>query len=254
MKESINFSFDGIASEDMGVYIVNENGGLFEENFLPSRSIIETKVSNRLKPYFNRVESKPLEFTLNFFIEEWKDRDGIRQVARWLFQDYYKPLIFESNPDRIFYAMVQGDSTLLHNGRKEGYVRLNIRCNSPYSYSHPTIIEDIDSADLSTNVLNSGDLPVFPKFWITKTTSNGNISITHEDTGETLTIKNLVKGEEVYINNEDEELISDMEMLGVYHFDDHNEVFLQFLEGANHLILNGDFKLAIEYQTIYLAD
>ncbi|MCH4825792.1 distal tail protein Dit [Planococcus halocryophilus] len=254
MRESINFSFDGIASEDMGVYIVHEGGGLFEENFLPNRSIIETKSANRNKPYFQRVESEPLEFELSFFIEQWEDRNNIRQVARWLFKDFYKPLTFESNPDRIFYAIVHSNSSLLHNGRKEGYVKLMVRCDSPYSYSHPTLIEDIESSYSSFSILNSGDVDIKPKMWITKTVSEGNISLTMVESDQTFKLSNLALNEEVFIDNEHEELISNLENLGVYRYSNHNGEWLTFSVDENTLLMQGDFKISIEYQSIYLAD
>src|SRR5690606_18530223 len=97
MREAINFSFDGIASEDMGVHIASTESGLYEEVFLPTREIIEIKIPHRNKPYLQRVELEPLSFPLTIFIHEWQSRDNLRQIARWLYQDFYKPLIFDSN-------------------------------------------------------------------------------------------------------------------------------------------------------------
>ena len=254
MRESINFSFNGISSEDMGVYIAHEGGGLFEENFLPTRSIVETKVAKRDKPYFQRVEYEPLSFTLTIFIEEWKHRDNLRQIAKWLFQEYYQPLQFETNSNRIFYAIVEGDSSLIHNGMKKGYVTLNIRCNSPFSYSKPNLHEGIKGSNGLYKVLNSGDMIIKPKIWITKTVTDGDLSIENENTGQTMTISNLQVNEQVYLNGENEEIVSSLEILNVYRHNDHNDVWLDLEVGDNSLILTGDFILEIEYQLIYLAD
>lgn len=50
-------------------------------------------------------------------------------------QDYYKPFYTVDNPNRIFYCMLEGDSKLVHNGLKQGYITLTMRCDSPYSYT-----------------------------------------------------------------------------------------------------------------------
>lgn len=154
MKQSIQFMYDGISSEDMGVFIAWSDDGLFEENFLPNRQIIEKKIANREKPYFQRVEHEPLSFSLSFAIADWENKDTLRRLARWLFQPYYKPLVFDSNPNRVFYAMFEGDSQLFHNGLNEGYIELNIRCDSPYSYSFEQTKENIELRDINvgTNV------------------------------------------------------------------------------------------------------
>lgn len=157
MQESSHFMYDGLSSKDFGVRIGTTNGGLFEEIFLPSRTIIEKNVSHREKPYLQRVENEPLSFSLGFFIEEWDKPDTLRRIARWLFQPYYKPLIFDANPNRVFYAIVEGDSKLFHNGAKEGYVELNIRCDSPYSYTAEHNVENIQFRGTDDDVLVESD-------------------------------------------------------------------------------------------------
>lgn len=160
MKQSIHFMYDGISSKDMGVFIAWKDDGLFEDNFLPNRKIVEKKIANREKPYFQRVEHEPLSFSLSFAIENWEHRETLRKLARWFFQPHYKPLVFDSNPNRVFYAMFEGDSKLLHNGLNEGYIELNIRCDSPYSYTFEQTKEKMEMSDLNVGVtikLNSSN-------------------------------------------------------------------------------------------------
>ncbi|MEK4025522.1 phage tail protein [Sporosarcina sp. FSL W7-1283] len=158
MQESSHFNFGGISSKEMGVRIATTSKGLFEETFLPTRNIIEKEVTHREKPYLQRVENEPLSFSLGFFIEEWDKPDSLRKIARWLFQSYYKPLIMDANPNRIFYVIFEGDSKLFHNGAKEGYVELNVRADSPYSYTAERNTENIKfrTTDTATIVENSG--------------------------------------------------------------------------------------------------
>ncbi|MCY9758376.1 phage tail family protein [Paenibacillus alvei] len=135
MLEGIHFSYDGVHSVDMGLLNCKIDGGMFEETFLPSRSIVETKVAGRDKPYFQSIEMEPLSFELTFAFENNYTERQIREVARWLFQPYYKPFYTVDNPNRVFYCMVDGDSTLIHNGWKQGYITLTMRCEDAYSYT-----------------------------------------------------------------------------------------------------------------------
>lgn len=261
MREATFFTFDGISSEDMGVRVVNTDGALFEEIFLPRRSIVETQAANREKPYFQRVVNEPLSFPLTFFIYEWQKRDNLRQIARWLFQDYYKPLWFDTNPERIFYGIVEGDSTLLHNGLKEGYITLNIRCDSPYTYSPVQTVDTLESRASNTfnqfTIYNEGGLPTKPKLWITKRLGDGDVAVKNKSTNQTLTIKGLQNNEQVFIDCENEEIISDLQYLNVYHYDNHNDVWIELgvdESAENTLEFIGDFDIKLEYEMIYLAE
>lgn len=135
MLEGINFSYAGEYSTDMGLLNCKLDGGMFEETFLPTRKIQEVKVTGNHNPYFQSIELEPLKFDLTFAFEYYYDEQKIREVARWLMQDYYKPFYTIDNPSRIYYCMIDGDSKLVHNGLKQGYITLTMRCDSPFSYS-----------------------------------------------------------------------------------------------------------------------
>lgn len=255
MRESMQFTYDGVSSEDMGVRIISSGSGLFQETFLPNRTIIETKAAQREKPYFQRVESAPLSFSLSIFIEEWAARDNLRQIARWLFQDYYKPLFFDSNPERIYYAIVEGDSTLTHNGAREGYINLEFRCDSPYTYSPLQHMRDIQVRGSSSLVVhNDGDLPIKFTVSLTKKLPLGDVSIGLLGKGEKMTIKNLQNNEEILIDSENEELISDLQVLNIFRYEDHNGVWLELPVGVSTFDFTGNFDAQIEYEMRYLAD
>lgn len=262
MREATFFTFDNISSEDMGVQVASPNGGLFEEIFLPRRTIIETRTTGKEKPYFQRVVNEPLSFSLTFFIFEWEKRDNLRQIARWLFQDYYKPLWFDTKPERIFYVIVEGDSNLFHNGIKDGYVTLSFRGDSPYTYSPIQTVDTIKSRVLNTSnqfsIFNEGDLPTKAKMWITKRLGKGDVTIKNKDIEnnitQTFTIKNLQLNEKVFIDCDNEEIISDLQYLNIYHYDDHNGIWLELVEGENTLEFVGDFDVELEYEMFYLAE
>ncbi|MCG7406384.1 phage tail family protein [Paenibacillus sp. ACRRX] len=130
------FTYNGISSQTFGIVNVNVSGGLLEEAFAPTRNITEFRIAGRDKPYSQTIQKEPLKFHLTFAFEEGWDTSKIREVTKWLTEvDYYKELSFSTDPERIFYAIVVDDPTLLHNGMNEGYLTLTFRCSSPYSYS-----------------------------------------------------------------------------------------------------------------------
>lgn len=167
--------FDGISSKDMGVVIASPNSGLFEDLFLPNRVIKEVVSAHNEKPYLQKVSHEPLSFPLTIFIPEFKSKSKMRKISRWLFKNYYKPLIFETNPNRIFYAIIEGDSVFKHNGIDDGYVELNVRCDSPYTYTPEYELTNIKfmSSKNRLEIIDNAD--TFPQgtFHNTELTANG---------------------------------------------------------------------------------
>ncbi|MEK4006326.1 phage tail domain-containing protein [Paenibacillus sp. FSL H3-0333] len=140
IRDSLFFSFAGEKSTKYGIYNVNLDGGMQEESFASSAEIIEESIRGRDKPYFQGVTRKPLQFSVNFaFMDTW-DSQKISEVAEWLTSpDYYQELYFTNeigvDPEKIYYAMVVEDATLVHNCLRQGYIKLTFRCDSPYAYS-----------------------------------------------------------------------------------------------------------------------
>lgn len=261
MREAISFIYNGVASEDMGVIIASPNGGLFEEDFLPKRTIIEAKIPYRDNPYHQRVELEPLSFSLTIFISEWKERDNLRQIAKWLYQPYYKPLVFGTNLNRIYYALFEGDSRLFHNGSKDGYITLNVRCNSPYTNSEVKTTDVVSSRIFNPaneeSIYNLGDFEIKPKAWIKKTVSAGDVQIENLSNGQIVKIKGIQNGEEIFIDFNREEIVSSLEYLNVYRHDDHNNVWLTLeneFDGENQLKFTGDFDIHFSYEMKYLME
>lgn len=251
MLESNHFNFNGISSKDMGVQIVNPSGGLYNEVFKANRKIVETNVPGRKAPYFKRVDEEPLSFPLSIWIKDWEKRNSLRSISRWLFQDYYKPLYFESEPGRIFYAMFQGKSDLLHNGLKEGYITLNVRTNAPDTFSPIHTDKFTVNGTRSIQYSNEGDEVIRPYIKL-KMLRAGDISIKNEQNGQTLEVKNLLNEEEVIIDCVNEFIISGFEeRLNRYLFDNHNDVWLDWDLDDAIFTFNGNFNIEFSYEYSY---
>lgn len=251
MIESLYFTYDGKTSTEMGVIqISNVDGGLFDEQFLPSANIVEEKVPGNDVPLFIRKEREPITLPFSILFENELTDDEARKIGRWINQDYYKPLIFNTHPHKIFYAQYVGNPRLLHNGCKQGYATLEMRCNSSCSYS-PVYTKDFD---LSTNpplgttikIENKGDYDISPILYIEKIGDEDFSIVNMSDGGKEMKITGLTNGEKLTIDCETEEIDSDIP--GALRYDSHNDVFLNLTEGVNHLKVYGKCVIKFKYE------
>jgi phage-related protein len=251
IRELVYFTYDGINSQDLGISNISLSDGLYEESLIPDRNIREVKVSKREKPYFQGMEADPLQFDLRFMFDDTWDDAKIKQVAKWLHQDYYKPLCFNDNPNRIFYCIAVGSTSLTHNGLKQGYVKLTMRCNSPYSYS-PKITSTVysftnNSLGSTVTISNNGDLTIYPEIWITKR-SSGDVIIKSDKMASDWEFKftGLGDGEQLYIDNEGQYI--DTGLANVYRYSSFNDNYLKLLTGDNTLTVFGDCDVQFRYE------
>jgi predicted phage tail component-like protein len=251
MIESLYFTYDGIKSSDMGIIQISNATGLFEESFLPSATIVEEKVAGNDKPYYVRTDRESLTLPISILFQNELTDDEARNIGRWLNQDFYKPLIFSDYPDKIYYAKYTGNPRLFHNGLKEGYVTLEMRCNAPYAFS-PVYVDPV--VDLSNNGVNgteitftnNGDYDCSPIIYLEKV-GDGDFSIVNKSDGGTeMSITGLTNGESLTIDCETEEIETDL--VGVYRYNNSNDVFLSLPRGVNYLQVYGKCKIQFKYE------
>lgn len=249
IKEKLYFNFNGKNSKEFNLIHINTSSGMFEDLLVASRSFNEIKPKGSEITYVNNIENTPLEFELNLaFTTDFSDSD-IDNIIRWLYVDYFKPLYFEGAENRIFYCMPSGDSKLTHNGLKQGYFTLTMRCNSAFVYSSIIKSPQYDLSDGSVEtirIFNDGHLDVYPEISILKI-GDGNITITNND--NIFEINNLTNMEDIYINCWKEVIITDA--IGVSHFDDIIGDFPSLKCGVNIFEVTGTCKIQFKYQFKY---
>lgn len=179
IRDSMYFSYAGKKSSDFGIINVTIGDNMMlEEPLASSREILEESIKGSTRPYFQGMKKSPLRFSVSFAFEDRFNTAKIREVARWLTEhDYYQPLYFTNDlgkePEKIYYALVIDEPTLIHNGLQHGYITISFRCDSPYAYSPPISsrvyewkdapyslkIDDFSTHTLErTTIDNSGDL------------------------------------------------------------------------------------------------
>jgi phage-related protein len=249
IKDSLYFSLNNVSCRNFGLMQVNLSGGLFEEQLHANRNIIETKVANNDTPLFHGVEESPLEFDMMIaFEDEFTDND-INDVVLWLFQENYKELIFDNKPDKVFMAMVIGDSNLIHNGLKNGYITLRIRCKSS-NINSPVITTDtyhvVGTQQIVIN--NSGHKDIYPEISITNAT--GEVKIVNETIStDIFKLTDMIVTDDIYINCQKE--IVETGVTGYYIYDRVFGNYPRLIKGINTLKITGNCDIQLRYRLKY---
>jgi predicted phage tail component-like protein len=249
IRESIYFTFAGRNSSDYGIMNISFSTDLYNESFMANRNIKEIVIRGRETPYFQELTKEPKSIQLNFAFEDTWNDDLINEVARWLDVDFYQPLTFSEEPEKVYYVMPTNDSTVTHNGLKQGYLTLTMRCDSPYSYSRTKVTPWYDCTASDTTIIelyNKGDKAILPEVFINKV-GLGTISITNlSNKGEMTSFTSISDNEQLYVNGENEIIETNLE--NIWRYDNFNDTYLTLYYGKNILQVNGKCKIKFQYR------
>ncbi|WP_270574363.1 distal tail protein Dit [Bacillus glycinifermentans] len=251
IRESRYFFFGDRKSTDMGIENVNTEGGLVEETFLATSSINETTIKGNDTPFYEGKKRDPKQFNLNFYIVDYWNDKRLADIKRWLDVDTYQPLSFSENLDIVYYAMPVDTNDLVHNASKEGYVRLTMRCDSPYAYSRSitTPLYDASKEDITIEINNKGECTIVPSFKIQKI-GKGDVQIENlSNFSSPSKFVDLDDGEIITVTGEKE--IVDSSKYGDERYDNFNEEYLQLGYGMNRIRVTGRCKILFNYRFKY---
>jgi phage-related protein len=250
---------------------VSVSDGLYSESFMSSRSISEVKIRGREKPYFFEINKEPLSFQLSFaFKDGWNDK-LISEVESWLDVDFYQPLSFSENLDKVYYVMPVESADLLHNGLKQGYITLTMRCDSSYSYSKDMVtpwykcldtnggtfitpyqfVPDDSIYGTIIEIFNNGQKDIQPFITIQKD-GDGDITIWNMSRAySVMTFSSLVDGETISINGENE--IIETSLPNTWRYNNFNDYYLPFFVGKNVIKVEGNCKIKFQYRYKFIS-
>jgi len=255
---NMNFIFDNISSEDMGLYIVRiGNSGEISSPFIPAQNIIETKLYKKHTPLFHRIEKQPLEFEITCSLLEGEfTPEKKMELSRWLCKETYCEFISQDNPNLIYEVIMTNQSDLLTFGNLQGYFTIQFRANSPWGYS-PVYQNNFDLSEITIptvitiNSYSNAVEYLYPEIEFTLSGTNTGISLKNlSNAGETSTFINLTVGEKIYINNERKQIISD---LGLYRLGNFNKKWFRLVYGINRIEITGKCTISFRYRFPLLA-
>jgi phage-related protein len=250
IKDKLRFNYDGVWSDTYNLIHVVLDNGMFEESFGASREIIETEVKGSNKPLHHGFTESPLAFDMTIAFEDtWKDED-IDGIIMWLYKTSYKPLYFEGAEDKIFMCTPVDQPTIVHNGLKQGYFTIQMRCDSSNLYS-PYVTTPLTTISTSSVItINSNShYDVFPEISIKKTGA-GVITIESlDDDGNIFEVRDLTNLEDIYINCEKE--IIETDIVGMYRYDKVIGEFPRILHGVNRFKITGACQIQFRFKNKY---
>lgn len=256
ISESLKFSFNGISSDMFGIINVNVSSGLYQESFLSNRNLLEVTIRNSDKPYFQKIKREPLTFKLSFAFEKW-DSQTIKDVAKWLNTDFYAPLIFESEPDLIYYAILINDSILNHTGNYQGFITLEMRCNTYHAFGK---VQTSQIYDLSANPIggtpisfyNGGELPTFPSIYVNIVSGSTFSIVNTSNKNQTLSFTGLAVNENLTIDCDNHIITTDI--ANTYRYGNMSGDYIEEILGQNTLQVYGNVKIYFQHEYRFLTE
>lgn len=252
--DSVFFTYDGVKSEDMDVWLVNMQNGLIGETFLSEREIVSETIFGNPIPYVYGIQHKPFSLKLTIALRDGKlwTTEKRREIARWLDVRRFAEFYSADDVDKRYFLMLEGGSELFTNGAKQGYVDLTFRSISPYCYS-PVYDKWYDLSSISGPKTvafdNLGDTDLYPhEMWIEKR-GNGPFQIKNlSDGGRLFAFASLQDGETVYVQNDDRHIATSL--ANTHRFDAFNGNYLKLVYGKNELEISGAAKIKLRYRFI----
>jgi len=241
-------SYDGISCEDFGLILVQVGSSVTTSSrFGLNRTIQEESVRGRKTPYFYGYDESPHDFPVTFAkYGEWTDAQKT-EVVKWLYKKDYKSFVSNDNIDITYYCMPVGEATFNDTGYGEGYVTLNMRCNSSYGYlpkqeldftigTSPTTITIVNGSGVNENY--------YPYLEVTVNSGTSFSLDNLQDSRSAFAFTGLNQGEKLYIDNERK--IIETDAAGVYRMNDFNKKWLRLLPGTNQIEVTGLVTLHFE--------
>lgn len=251
IKDKIHFNFNGVSSRTHKVMHVVLDSGMYEETFVASRELNETKVRGSRKPLLHGVEDTPLSFEMIIAVDGVFTEQQISDIIRWLWVDTHKPLYFEGKENKVYYCMPIDDSTIAHNGMSQGYFTVNMRCDSSQIYS-PTVTTSTTTVTSTpqTITLNlDSHFDIYPEISIKKTGA-GHVTLEFlDDGGNIFEVRDLTNAEDIYINCEKEQIQTDI--IGVYRYDKVVGHYPKLKYGQNRVKITGACQIQFRYKNLY---
>lgn len=257
MFQSVNFTWNGQNSNEIGLMLVKVDIDSTQENFVTNRNILSDNLqtnSYNYRTYFYSIKNEPMRFTAQFASETVITQNRINELSRIFYLNSFAPFIpMDSN--HIYNSIcITGSLKVFANGY---YCSFDFICDSPFSYSNNYVTNyNFDSIVSPTTfeINNIGDIPAYPYMEIKVKTTGQNIKITNNTNGgktiklETSIGTQLYADETLTIDFKKNKISSSLETENVYRYDNlTSDGFFELVRGKN--IIQVDYPCQIKLYT-----
>jgi predicted phage tail component-like protein len=235
-----NFSFNGITKD----YLYALEGS----NRTPWAPVVRIlqEVPNRPGAYLKKkrnVSPRHLPIPVAFKASNKGELQSLKEnFASWLIHDEAKPLVFDDEPDRTYYAVVDG-SFDLNEFVNLGQGVIPFICPDPYKYGSEKTVN-------GTTVTNNGTVETNPIITANFSTSSSEYKIEHPNGKYVRVIYNFVAGDVLEIDLTKRKVTIN-ENLQMAAYDWRSQPF-SLLPGGNSLTATGGATTSIKFRERWL--
>lgn len=203
-KTALNFTYGNESSMAFGITKINlDDSVLHEEKILPERTInAEMRKHTDIMDIYSIEYNTPLTFEMELLLGEEFDRYFLKKVIRWLKKDTYLPLIFDTMPDTVFYAVMASDFVIYHNMNNKGYLKVNVTCNAPYGFTlvqSSPIYNNVGTSNITITTNSDFDTSLVKT--LIKKHGNGDLLIKNITNGSEYNLVGLNDGDQIVLDS-----------------------------------------------------
>lgn len=251
----LTFVYNGVTSEDIGVYLINMSTGLKESQFFGDRSLSFDLVPGNNTPYYYNQTISPFRVKLQIMPINGKWTNEVKgNVSRWLNNGKVNEFYSTDDINRRYFLTYIGSPSLHTTSMNDGYIEIEFQNIDCYVRS-PVYEEIFDLSSTGYNkieITNLGDTSMLPFITLQKIIA-GDVSISNmSNGGQTMSFTGLSDNETLTIDAVNRQLFTDVP--NVYRYDNFNGTYLSLPYGVNHLEVSGRCKLNIEYRYYFLSE
>lgn len=138
MFQEAFFTFDGRSSDEFGVILARTDSGMPNRPFGMNREVISEQTTDSPFLFDFGFNKETLQGEMTIAGRDTRlDSTRLSRIAKWLYQDDYKPLISNDYPDVILYVKFVNEHDIYFGMNDEGYITLSFIANSPWAWTRP---------------------------------------------------------------------------------------------------------------------
>jgi hypothetical protein len=249
MFYGIRFIYDGVPSEQFGLYVANFDSGMMTSPAGTDIELVTDIVRRKAKPYFYGVQQKPvLTFPITIVSEDIVDAYGRNAIFKWLFgrQEYKWLQIEQSDLEGMWFRCLLTAPQKVDIGNFTYGIKCTVTCDAPWGWSdefNNVYSLTTNTTAISYNNLTDADDYLYPKTAFTLDISATSLSITNaSDSGRVFSFTGLTGGETIAVDNDLGTIISSTSLNRLSHF---NLKYFRLVPGINSLSVAGRGSLLI---------
>ncbi|MGM0501834.1 MAG: phage tail domain-containing protein [Bacillota bacterium] len=246
MFTNLGFTFDGVHSDDMGVFIGDFNSGTQTQPTGTSQKIQEIQMPRKDVPLFQYVENEPISFSLTIMANEVISPTKMQQLLGWLIKDRYKKFQSDDYENIVYYVIVTGGINKVMLGNEPIGLELNFRTDAAHAWfelpEYQFTATGFNEITINNPTNKMGVFYPTIEFELQGTENQIKITNLTDDPARTTEITELSQYEVLQIRNGTRQLISSTPN---YRLGNFNRNWFRIVPGDNQILLetNSIFKL-----------